>query len=52
MESNQKPTSMQRVAEIFNSMKTPTEQNLAAALLMSLVRPPEKPKRKRKGKDA
>ena len=25
---------------------------LAAALLMSLVRPPEKPKRKRKGKDA
>ena len=52
MESNQKPTGMQRTAAIINSLKTPTEQNLAAALLMSLVRPPEKPKRKRKGKDA
>lgn len=52
MQNQQQNSSMQRVAAIFNSMKTPTEQNLAAALLMSLVRPPEKPKRKRKGNDA
>lgn len=52
MESEQKKASMKRVGALINSLKTPTEQNLAAALLVSLVRQPEKPKRKNKKKTA
>lgn len=50
MVSNQKSPSMKSAAALIKNLKTPTEQNLAAALLMALMK--QKPKRKREKKSA
>jgi hypothetical protein len=50
MESRQISPGMKGSASIIKGLKTQTEQNLAAALLVSLMK--QKPKRKRKEKSA